>query len=156
MKSKTIKADIVTASAFNLIDTKGRLRAVLSTDAQVDGDPTLRMCDANERTRIILAVEQMAARFVILNETGTTALSAGCDPGNDIGIGVYDQEGRIVFEISVFPGGARRLLIVDACGKIVFDNAIYRALRNEVKIIDLHFSLVERPEKKLGSGGVCS
>ncbi len=32
----------------------------------------------------------------------------------------------------------------------------YRALRNEVKIIDLHFSLVERPEKKLGSGGVCS
>ena len=108
--------DSIEAQAFILRAAEGRERAALRLTR--DGTPSLTLDDANETTRVSLAVDTASAgRLDLADETGKSRASFSATPHGAPFLAFVDQHDALRAGLTLQADGSPAFLLMDSAGK---------------------------------------
>lgn len=120
-KAKQVTPDeqkVVVAQQFQLVDKKGRLRALLDTWGD-DGLPILQLHDQKQMPRVIISIDGRDTPHVSLTHpSGEVAANMRVFDDGRIVIGVYDKGQKPVFDAGIDINGDHMIELFDKDGKL--------------------------------------
>lgn len=102
-RSKTPPHKNLVTEALHLVDSKGRIRARLTT-GPTDGMPRSGLSDNDGRERIVIALGKNGAPYVsLLREDGAAAADIGLSETGHASVEVWGADGRSLARLGVNP-----------------------------------------------------
>ncbi len=107
---------VLAAEEFQLFDSKGVLRAMLST-RDSDGFPQMEFYDDSHCGRISLGLDPAGNPHAgLLRKDGSCAIGIGIDSGGQGGLAVYNSGGECILRIRVDPDETPMVEVVSEQG----------------------------------------
>lgn len=106
-KAARFKRRILRAHEFHLVDVRGQIRGIISSDDTSDGtDTSIQLYDSQNRARVHVSVRADGTPHIgLLRENGSAALGIGINAFLGTGLAILDTEGKQILTFDVSPNG---------------------------------------------------